>query len=160
MTSITTPEGLEANIVSGGDATVQAMCDILNRTHFGGALPPISAFAASRLEHPTLGLLPAITLKSDEVSDLRGLGTPWLVLIHERFCMLPFVAQLLLHEMTHVSLPDESPYHSERFWTVLKEKWLVDFSLISGVGLNEDEAPNGLTKQILDIASLHRSLGL
>jgi hypothetical protein len=160
MISITTPEGLEADIVSGGDASLQVYCDKLNETHFGGSLPPISVSAVSRFKHPTVESLHAITLKTDEVPDLQGLGTPWLILIDQTYCELPFVAQLMLHEMTHVLLPDENPYHSERFWATLRDKWLIEFDLVLGVGLNGDEKKSGLTKQLLDATSIYRHLGL
>jgi hypothetical protein len=160
MISLITPDGLEADILSGGDASLQSDCDTLNRTHFGGALPPITVSAVSRFKHTTVDPIQAITLKTDEVPELRGLGTLWLILIHEKYCELPFVAQLLLHEMTHVLLPDEKPYHSEKFWATLREKWLIDLNLVLGVGLNGDETPSGLTKQLLDGTSFLHYLGL
>ena len=83
-----------------------------------------------------------------------------MILIHETYCDLPFVAQLMLHEMTHVLLPDENPYHSEKFWSTLRSKWLIDLDLVLGVGLNGDEEPSGLAGQLLDATSIHRQLGL
>jgi hypothetical protein len=159
MISFKTPEGFEADVYSAGDAFVQFVCDTLNVTHFGGKLPPISASAASRLNHPTANPVHAITFRTDEVPELKGLETPWLILIDHRFCDMPFLVQLLLHEMTHVLLPDENPYHSHAFWETLREKWLLDFNLVSGVGLNGDEGPVGLTKELLDKLSAYRLLG-
>lgn len=155
-----TPDGLEVDLVDGGDASLQAVCDKLNQTHFEGKLPGISVFAASRLEHPSGKPIHAITLKTDEVPTLGGLGTPWLILIHKTHCDLPVLAQLLLHEMTHVLLPDENPYHSKRFWVTLRDKWSVDFDLVLGVGLNGDETPTGLTRQLFDIFSMYHRWGL
>ena len=160
MISFTTPEGFEADLVNGGDASLQVFCDKLNQTHFAGNLPPVSAFAASRLKHPSISPLQAITFKTEEAPDLKGLGTPWLILVHENYCEFPFVVQLLLHEMTHVLLPDENPYHSEKFWATLLAKWLLDSNLVLGVGLNGDEKCSGLTKQLLDATAVHRALGL
>lgn len=160
MIKMTTPEGLEADVLSGGDAAIQLICDKLNQTHFGGLLPPITASAASRFKHPGSKPLHAITLKTADVPDLKGLGTPWLVLIHENYCELPELAQLLLHEMIHVLLPDENPYHSQRFWATLREKWLLDSDLVLGVGLNEDEEPKGLVRDLLAIGATCRLLGL
>lgn len=138
---------------------MQVYCDILNKTHFGGALPPIAVFATDRMTHPTASPLQAITLKVEEVPVLKGLDTPWLILIQKNFCEFPFVAQLLLHEMTHIYLPDQEPYHSDAFWTTLREKWLVDFDLVSGGGLNGDESPRGTTKLLLDATVSHRLFG-
>ena len=160
MTQVTTPEGFEADLKDGGDYSLQVICDKLNETHFGGGLPPISVFAVSRFKHPTIDPLRAITLKTNEVPDLKGLGTPWVVLIHEKFCQLPELAQMLLHEMTHILLPDETPYHSEKFWATLRDKWEQDFELILGVGLNGDETPSGLTKELLDATAVYRRFGV
>jgi hypothetical protein len=160
MISFHRSDGFEADIFDGGNASVQVYCDILNQTHFNGELPPVSAFAASRLSHPTASPIHAITFKTDEVPELEGIQTPWLILVHHTFCDLPFVAQLLLHEMTHVLLPDENPYHSPKFWATLREKWLIDFDLVSGFGLNGDEEKSGLSKRLLDATLIHRMLGL
>jgi hypothetical protein len=163
MISITTKAGLKAELLSGGDAWLQVFCDTLNETHFRGELPPISVCAVSRLEHPTAAPLHAIALKVEEVPEvpvLRSFGTPWVILIHRTYCELPFVVQLMLHEMTHVLLPDESPFHSKNFWATLKEKWKVDCDLVLGVGLNADETPSGLAKRLLEATSIHRSLRL
>jgi hypothetical protein len=160
MISMKTVDGLEADIVSQGDAALQVFCDLLNASHFGGALPPISVSAVSRFNHPTTDPLHAITLRKEEVPETLGLDTPWLILIHQTYADLPFVAQLLLHEMTHVLLPDENPYHSQKFWVTLREKWLIDLDLVMGVGLNKDEQPSGQTKKLLDATSMLRHLGL
>jgi hypothetical protein len=160
MISFTTPEGLEVDVVAGGDASVQVICDKLNETHFEGKLPPISAFAASRIKHPSGKPIHGITLKAEEVPDLRGLGTPWLILIQATYCDFPELIQVLLHEMTHVLLPDENPYHSPKFWATLREKWLLDFDLVLGVGLNEDEQPSGLTQRLLNSTAIHRAFGI
>lgn len=157
---IVTADGFEADVLSAGDASLQVFCDTLNNTHFDGALPPISIFAASRFKHPTVQSVHAITLKTDEVPALQGLGTPWLILIHRAYCDLPFVIQLMLHEMTHVFLPHESPYHSKKFWETLQSKWLIDIDLVLGVGLNGDEERGGLTKQLLDATEIYQQLGL
>jgi len=61
--------------------------------------------------------------------------------------------------MTHVYLPDEQPHHSEKFWNTLREKWLLDADLVLGVGLNGDETPKGLTKELLDQTSILRLWG-
>src|ERR1700683_725048 len=159
MISFTTPNGYHANLVSGGDASLQLICDQLNRTHFGGELPPISAFAATDLIHSSVSPIHALTFKREEVPESTGLDTPWLILIHQNFCALPFLAQLLIHEMTHVLLPDEDPHHSLKFWATLKEKWLIDFDLVLGVGLNADEMPRRLTNAILDAPAICRLLG-
>jgi hypothetical protein len=73
----------------------------------------------------------------------------WLICIHERFCGLPFLAQLLIHEMTYVLLPAEVPYHSQKFWDTLREKWLIDFPLVVGEGLNDDEIPQDTVAKVL-----------
>lgn len=160
MISFETPDGYSVEVVSGGDASLQVICDRLNQTHFAGELPPISAFAAESLIHPTVSPIHAFTFKRDEVPELTGLSTPWLILIHRDFCVMPFLAQLLIHEMTHVYLPDEQPHHSERFWNTLREKWFIDSDLILGVGLNADETPKGLTKELLDQTAILHALGL
>jgi hypothetical protein len=139
---------------------LQVYCDILNETHFEGALSQISVFATEHLTHPTVSPLQAITLKVADVPVLKGLDTPWHILIEKKFCEFPFVAQLLLHEMTHIYLPDEEPYHSENFWATLREKWLIDFDLVSGGGLNGDESPRGITKRLLDATALYRQFGI
>lgn len=160
MTKIWTNDGFEAELVKGGDGSLQVYCDILNQTHFGADLPGIAVFATEYMKHPTASPLHAITLKVEEVPILKGLDVPWLILIQRNYCELPFVAQLLLHEMTHVYLPDNVPYHSETFWATLREKWLVDFDLVSGVGLNGDETPRGITKRLLNETALHRHFGI
>jgi len=159
MISFETPDGYSVDVVSGGDASLQVICDHLNQTHFAGELPPISVFAAESLIHPTVSPIDAFTFKTDEVPELAGLQTPWLILIHKDFSVLPFLAQLLIHEMTHVYLPDEQPHHSEKFWNTLREKWLLDADLVLGVGLNGDETPKGLTKELLDQTSILRLWG-
>jgi hypothetical protein len=157
---VTTHEGFEAEVIEQGGYSLQVICDKLNKTHFGGALPAISALAISSFKHPTLERLNAITFKTVELPDLRALGSDWVILVHERYCGLPDVAQLLLHEMTHVLLPDEDPFHSEKFWATLKEKWMLDFDLVLGVGLNGDEKPSGLVKELLNATALCRNFGL
>ena len=157
---VTTTEGFEAEIVEQGACSVQAICDKLSQTHFAGKLPAIGVFAASGFKHPTLQRLNAITLKIEECPALKFCGAPWVILVHERYCGLPEIVQFLLHEMTHVLLPDENPYHSERFWTTLKEKWLLDLNLVLGVGLNGDEKPSGLTKDLLALTTFLHGFGL
>jgi hypothetical protein len=157
---VTTTEGFEAEIVEQGACSLQVICDKLNQTHFSGNLPAISALAVSTFKHPTLQRLNAITLKIEECPALKFCGTDWVILVHQRYCGLPEIAQLLLHEMTHVSLPDEDPYHSPRFWTTLKEKWLLDLDLVLGVGLNGDEKPSGLTKELLALTTFLHGFGL
>jgi hypothetical protein len=158
MTTITTPDGFEAVLLDGGDHSLQVICDKLNDTHFGGTLPAISVFAVRSISHPTVQVLHAITLKTQEFPDLRGIQTPWVILIQEAYCKLPFAVQLLLHEMTHVLYPDEN--HTEQFWTALRAKWLIDLPLVLGVGLHEDESPTGLIKELLDSIFACRRLGL
>jgi hypothetical protein len=160
MDTIKTDDGLEADILDGGDEALQVSCNLLNQTHFSGMLPSISVFAVSRLEQPNGKPLHAIALKTENVPDLRGIQSTWVVLVHKNYCDFPFVAQLLLHEMTHVLLPDENPCHSETFWATLREKWEVDMGLVMGVGLNADENPRGLTKLHLDSLALLRKFGL
>lgn len=157
MTMITTSDGFEADLCEKSSGPLQAVCEKLNQTHFGGALPEILVLAVTRFKHPTTDVVHAITLRTKEIPELNGLEAPWVILIHENHCILPDVAQYLLHEMTHVLLPDEDPFHSARFWATLREKWMLDMDLILGVGLNKDEAPSGLTKEILDLANLSRS---
>ncbi len=160
MIHFKTDDGGEVDVLDGGDAAIQVICDKLNQTHFEGKLPKISAFAASRIQHPSGKPIHAVTFKESEVPELRGLGTPWLILIHKNYCDFPELAQLLLHEMTHVFLPDESPYHSQKFWATLREKWMLDLDLMLGVGLNSDEKPSGLTKELLDKTALIHAIGL
>jgi len=156
---LTTPDGFEADLLDGGDACLQVYCDELNRTHFGGTLPPITVSAVSRFKHPTSEVLFAITFKAEEL-PVFGLQTPWLILIHQDYCAMPLGVQYLLHEMTHVFLPDEVPFHSEKFWSTLREKWLIDLELMMGMVFASDETPSGLGKRLLEMTAFHRLLGL
>jgi hypothetical protein len=156
---VVTPEGFSADVIEQGDFSLQVICDRLNQTHFSGTLPLISVHAVSSFKHSTQEVLHAITFKVEELPDFRPLGRPWVILIHKEHTAFPEVAQLLLHEMTHVLLPDENPYHSQTFWATLREKWMLDLDLLLGVGLNGDERPSGLTKELLDATSIYRDFG-
>ncbi len=160
ITKITMLGGFEADVRAKGSGSIQVVCDKLNATHFGGVLPAISTFAITRFQHPTKNPLHAIALRTEESPELTGIEIPWAILIHENYCDLPEVAQLLLHEMTHILLPDENPFHSARFWATLREKWMLDMELVLGVGLNADEAPTGLTKEILGLTRLCQLFGI
>ena len=70
MNTIITSEGFEADVT----LTLQPCCDMLNATHFDGALPLISAFAVSRFKHPTMHPLHAISIKTEEIPELQGLA--------------------------------------------------------------------------------------
>jgi len=150
---VTTSEGFKAEVIEQGAQSVQSICDKLNQTHFEGRLPGITALAVSRFEHPHSERLNAITFKAEELPKDAAFGNPWVIFIHERYCGLP-------EQMTHILMPDESPYHSAKFWTTLKEKWLLDFDLVLGVGLNGDEKPTGLVQELLATTNLLRMLGL
>lgn len=159
MPSFETPDGIFVELIGTGDVLVQVLCDRLNQTHFDGKLPRISAFAATEIVHPTVSPVHALTFMQSELPKQVELSTPWLIVIHETFCVLPFLAQLLLHEMTHVYLPDEQPHHSAKFWATLREKWLINSELVMGAGLNADETPKGLTLEFLQQRAIAQSVG-
>jgi hypothetical protein len=160
MTTITISGGFEADLRETGDVSLQGTFEKLKQTHFGGNLPEVSVFAVTRFKHPTEEMVHAFALKTEESPELRDIGTPWAILIHENYCALPGLAQYLLHEMTHVLLPNENPFHSAHFWATLREKWMLDLNLVMGVGLNGDEIPSGLTKEILSLTKVCHLFGL
>ena len=160
MISFQTPDEYRIEVFSGGDLMVQHLCDALNKSHFDGKLPSIMACAAQSIKHPEAKPIQAVTFRVSDVPELRGMQDEWLICIDQRFCEFPFLAQLLLHEMTHVLLPDEDPFHSRKFWQTLREKWLIDFGLVAGAGLNADEKQDEIVKKILAGQGVSEMLGL